>query len=113
MLTTEEQIEDINRLCVLKSCWDAPLGMASGQMIINNRWYVPISYIADICGMSAVELLEHHIFAGGLNADYIGTLKFIKSKIGNEFQCSISSTLLYENGDKVYINGSIVNPRAN
>ena len=66
MLITEDQIQDIDKIYVLKECWAAPCGMGSNQRIIHNRWMVPITWVAEQCSMSAVQVLEEHLFASGL-----------------------------------------------
>ena len=48
MLITEDQIQDIDKIYVLKECWAAPCGMGSNQHIIHNRWMVPITWVAEL-----------------------------------------------------------------
>ena len=80
MLITEDQIQDIDKIYVLKECWAAPCGMGSNQRIIHNRWMVPITWVAEQCSMSAVQVLEEHLFASGLNVDSVGKMEFLKAR---------------------------------
>ena len=47
MLTKEEQIQNIDKLFVLKECWAEFCGMGCNQRIINNRWMIPITWVAE------------------------------------------------------------------
>ena len=77
MLTSEEQVQNIDKIYVLKECWGGFCGMGSNQRIIHNRWMVPITWVAEQCSMSAVQVLEEHLFASGLNVDSVGKLELI------------------------------------
>ena len=105
MLTSEEQVQNIDKIYVLKECWAAPCGMASNQKISHNRWIVPITWVAEQCSMSAVQVLEEHLFASGLNVDSVGKMDFIKDRAnlkGYDLTAVVCSTLKYEDGTSVY-----------
>ena len=105
MLTTEDQIQDIDKIYVLKECWTAPCSMASNQKIINNRWMIPLTYVAKQCSMSVVQVLEEHLFASGLNVDTVGKMEFLKARAnlkGYDLTAVVCSTLKYEDGTSVY-----------
>ena len=96
MLITEDQIQDIDKIYVLKECWAAPCGMGSNQHIIHNRWMVPITW---------VQVLEEHLFASGLNVDTVGKMEFLKARAnlkGYDLTAVVCSTLKYEDGTSVY-----------
>ena len=99
MLTKEEQIQNIDKLFVLKECWAGFCGMGSNQRIINNRWMVKQ------CSMSPVQVLEEHLFASGLNVDSVGKMDFLReyaNKKGYDLTAVVCSTLRYEDGSIVY-----------
>lgn len=105
MLITEDQIQDIDKIYVLKECWGGFCGMGSNQRIIHNRWMVPITWIAEQCSMSAVQVLEEHLFASGLNVDSVGKMEFLKARSnlkGYDLTAVVCSTLKYEDGTSVY-----------
>ena len=105
MLITEDQIQDIDKIYVLKECWAAPCGIGSNQRIIHNRWMVPITWVAEQCSMSAVQVLEEHLFASGLNVDTVGKMEFLKARAnlkGYDLTAVVCSTLKYEDGTSVY-----------
>ena len=101
MLTSEEQVQNIDKIYVLKECWAAPCGMGSN----HNRWMVPITWVAEQCSMSAVQVLEEHLFASGLNVDSVGKMEFLKTRAnlkGYDLTAVVCSTLKYEDGTSVY-----------
>ena len=105
MLITEDQIQDIDKIYVLKECWAAPYGMGSNQRIIHNRWMVPITWVAEQCSMGPVQVLEEHLFASGLNVDSVGKMDFLReyaNKKGYDLTAVVCSTLRYEDGSIVY-----------
>lgn len=105
MLKTLEQIQDSDKLYVLKELWDAPTGMGSGLKMINNRWFIPITHIAEVCGMSIPQVLEEHLFASNIHSQAIGHMDFIKAKAslkGYDLKAIAISSLIYENGQVVY-----------
>lgn len=105
MLVDKDQIENIDEIYVLRECWNMPCGMGSGQTIINGRWMIPITYVAKECSMSEIEVLEHHLFASGLNVDNLGSMDFIKAKcagLGIKMNAVNCSTLKYKNGNSVF-----------
>lgn len=105
MLTSEEQVQNIDKIYVLKECWGGFCGMGSNQRIIHNRWMVPITWIAEQCSMSAVQVLEEHLFASGLNVDSVGKMEFLKARAnlkGYDLTAVVCSTLKYEDGTSVY-----------
>lgn len=105
MLTKEEQIQNIDKLFVLKECWAGFCGMDSNQRIINNRWMIPITWVAEQCSMSAVQVLEEHLFASGLNVNTVGKMEFLKAIAnlkGYDLTAVVCSTLKYEDGTSVY-----------
>ena len=90
MLITEDQIQDIDKIYVLKECWAAPCG---------------ITWVAEQCSMSAVQVLEEHLFASGLNVDTVGKMEFLKARDnlkGYDLTAVVCSTLKYEDGTSVY-----------
>lgn len=79
--------------------------MGSNQRIIHNRWMVPITWVAEQCSMSAVQILEEHLFASGLNVDSVGKMEFLKARAnlkGYDLTAVVCSTLKYEDGTSVY-----------
>jgi len=56
MLTKEEQIQNIDKIYVLKECWGGFCGMGSNQRIIHNRWMVPITWVAEQSPIDIEEL---------------------------------------------------------
>lgn len=105
MLITEDQIQDIDKIYVLKECWTEFCGMSSNQRIINNRWMVPITWVAEQCSMSPVQVLEEHLFASGLNVDSVGKMDFLReyaNKKEYDLTAVVCSTLRYEDESIVY-----------
>lgn len=105
MLTSEEQVQNIDKIYVLKECWEGFCGMDGNQRIIHNRWMIPITWVAEQCFMSAVQVLEEHLFASGLNVDSVGKMDFLReyaNKKGYDFTAVVCSTLRYEDGSIVY-----------
>ena len=105
MLTKEEQIQNIDKLFVLKECWAGFCGMGSNQRIINNRWMIPITWVAEQCSMNPVQVLEEHLFASGLNVNSVGKMDFLReyaNKKGYDLTAVVCSTLRYEDESIVY-----------
>lgn len=104
MLVSEDQIQNIDDIYVLKECWNIPCGFASNQKIIANRWMIPITYVAEQCSMSAIQVLEEFMFSQGFMVQALGTYDFIKAK-ANELKADlnaiISSSLKYSDGTNV------------
>ena len=77
----------------------------SVEAVIHNRWMVPITWVAEQCSMSAVQVLEEHLFASGLNVDTVGKMEFLKARAnlkGYDLTAVVCSTLKYEDGTSVY-----------
>lgn len=105
MLTSEKQIQNIDKIYVLKECWGGFCGTGSNQRIIHNRWMVPITWVAEQCSMSTFQVLEEHLFASGLNVDAVGKIEFLKARANfKEYDLTavVCSTLKYEDGTSVY-----------
>lgn len=105
MLKSIDQIENPNKLYVLKECWAGFAGMGSGQKIIANRWMIPIDWIAKQCSMGFVETLEEHLFACNLDVDSIGSMKFLRDYANAHnyaLTAVVCATLRYEDGSIVY-----------
>ena len=90
MLTKEEQIQNIDKLFVLKECWAGFCGIGCNQRIINNRWMIPITWVADSVG----------------KMDF---LRDYANKKGYDLTAVVCSTLRYEDGSVVYADTTEVN----
>ena len=105
MLKSEQQIQNKENIYLMKESSAAPSGMGSNQRIINNRSIEPITWVAEQCSMSAVQVLEEHLFASGLNVDSVGKMEFLKARAnlkGYDLTAVVCSTLKYEDGTSVY-----------
>lgn len=105
MLTNENQIENINDIYILKECWNAPCGFESNQKIISNHWMIPITYIAEQCSMSVIQVLEEYLFSIGINTNCVGSANFIKDKAnreGYDFKSVVLNDFKYANGLQVF-----------
>lgn len=105
MLTSENQIQNIDKIYVLKECWGGFCGIGSNQRIIHNRWMIPITYVAEQCSMSAIQVLEEYLFSIGINTDCVGSINFIKDKAnreGYDFKSIVLNDFKYANGLQVF-----------
>lgn len=106
-MLTLENIENPKDIYVLKQLWDYPCGVIEGGMkIIKNRWYVPITFVAEKCSMTVEQLLEEHTFAEDIEAFSIGSFAFTKAiaeKNNKKYNALVSSCLIFANGNPVYI----------
>ena len=72
-------------------------------LFIIVGWFLLLGLLSNV--LSAVQVLEEHLFASGLNVDSVGKMEFLKARAnlkGYDLTAVVCSTLKYEDGTSVY-----------